>query len=329
LYPDDYDAIAAGGITNYHTRFTFAQMAAWQATHETPDSYFDARALQILNAGVLAACDMNDGVKDALLHDPRDCRFDPQVLVCSANQQSDCLKPDQVRAVQKLYAPVVHSRTGERLYPELLPGGEWNGALLNPSPEPPVNDFAANFFKYVVFRDPNLDWRTRRLNYDTDVALADRSDAAAVNAIEADLRPFIQRGGKILFYNGWNDNMSPLYPVEFYQQVAQATGAEAGRAVRLFMIPGMGHNPANGNRPYDRFNPPPNGYSFDPMPILTRWRETGEPPTEFVVDRRINGSVDRQLLVCPFPERAEYQGFGDPMRPDSYQCRTPQTSTAP
>jgi len=328
LYPEDYDAMAAGGLSNYVTRLTFAQMAAWQATHDTPDSYFDARALQVLNAGVLAACDMNDGVKDALLHDPRDCHFDPQVLTCREGQQTDCLKPAQVVAVQKLYAPVRHSRTGERLYPELLPGGEWNGALLNPSPELPPADYAANFFKYVVFRDPNLDWRTRRINYDADVALADRPEVSAVNAIEADLRPFIRRGGKLLFYNGWNDNLSPLYPIEFYRRVAETTGADAGKSVRMFMIPGMGHNPANGNRPYDRSNPPPNGYSFDPMPLLTRWREAGQPPDQFAVDHRTNGKVDRQLLVCEYPQRAEYRGTGDPMQSASYQCRLAERPAA-
>jgi feruloyl esterase len=321
LYPDDYDGIAAGGVTNYHARFTFAQMAAWQATHDTPDSYFDERALQTLNAGVMASCDMNDGVRDSLLHDPRDCRFDPQVLACTDSRRSDCLTPAQVRAVQTLYAPVRHARTGEQLYPDLLPGGEWNPALLNPSPEIPSADFAANYFKYIVLRDPALDWRVRRINYDADVALADRPEVAAINAIETDLRRFIRRGGKILFYNGWNDNMSPLYPIQYYKGIVERTGSAAARSVRLFMIPGMGHTPGNGNRPYDRTAPPPSGYSFDPMAILTRWRETGQPPAQFTVDHRAGGRVDRQLLVCAFPLRAEYRGQGDPMQAGSYECR--------
>ena len=246
LYPEDYDGIAAGGLSNYDTRFTFAQMAAWQATHDTPESYFDARALQILNAGILAACDMNDGVKDSLLHDPRDCHFNPQVLMCGEHRRTDCLRPEQVRAVQKLYAPVRHSRTGEQLYPGLLPGGEWNPALLNPSAELPPADFAANFFKYVVFRKADLDWRVRRINYDADVALANRPEVAAVNAVETDLRPFTRRGGKLLFYNGWNDNMSPLYPIEFYQRVAKTVGASADQ-IRLPV-----HDSWNGAQPGER-----------------------------------------------------------------------------
>jgi len=328
LYPEDYDGIAAGGVTNYHSRFTFAQMAAWQVTHGTPDTYFDEHTLGVLTNGVLAACDMNDGVQDRLLHDPRDCRFDPQVLACSATRRSDCLTAGQVRAVQALYAPVRHATTGERLYPELLPGGEWNPAMLNPSPVVPAADFAANYFKYIVLRDPSLDWAERRINFDADVALADRPEVTAVNAVETDLRPFLRRGGKVLFYNGWNDNMSPLYPVEYYTQIVERSGEDAARAVRLFMIPGMAHTPGNGNRPYDKSAPPANGYSFDPMTILTRWRETGEPPAQFPVDHRTGGRVDRQLLVCAFPQRAEYLGQGDPMQAASYECRPPRGAAA-
>jgi feruloyl esterase len=323
MYPDDYDGIAAGGITNYDTRFVFAQMAAWQATHDTPDSYFDARSLQILNAGVLAECDMDDGVKDGLLHDPRDCHFDPKALMCRQPQQRECLTRGQVQAVEKLYSPVRNSRTGEELYPRLLPGGDWNPALLNTSPELPPGDFAANFFKYIVFADPNLDWHSKRVNYDTDVALADRPAVSALNAIDTNLQPFVRRGGKIFLYNGWNDNMSPLWPIEYYRRLTEGLGDDTHGSVRLFMIPGMGHNPANGARPYDPKYPPADGYSFDPMPLLVRWRESGQPPEQFIVDHRNNGRLDRTLLVCSFPRRADYRGAGDPLQGASYHCVQP------
>jgi feruloyl esterase len=198
--------------------------------------------------------------------------------------------------------------------------------MLNPSPVVPAADFAANFFKYVVLRDPSLDWAERRINFDADVALADRPEVTAVNAVETDLGPFLRRGGKVLFYNGWNDNMSPLYPVEYYTQIVERSGDAAAGAVRLFMIPGMAHTPGNGNRPYDKSAPPANGYAFDPMTVLARWRETGEPPAQLTVDHRTGGRVDRQLLVCAFPQRAEYRGQGDPMQASSYECRLPRSA---
>jgi feruloyl esterase len=328
MYPDDYDAISAGGLTNHTTRFVFAHFKQWQATHETPDSFIDPEALNILHDGAIAACDMNDGVKDSLLHDPTECRFDPGVLECRTAGQTNCLKPAQVRAARQIYSPVYHSRTGALLYEGLLPGSEhewWRPAL---SPDPLPGDFAPDFFKYVVFRDPTLDWSTRQINYDSDVALVDRPEVTDVNGFETDLRPFIARGGKIFFYVGWNDNMSPLHSIEYYQRIADTIGPDAPSVVRLFMIPGMGHNPANGTRPYDRSAPPPNGYSFDPMPIITAWRERGEAPDRVIVDHRTDGRVDRQLLTCPYPQKGVYRGTGDPMVAGSYECRAPAAASA-
>jgi len=64
------------------------------------------------------------------------------------------------------------------------------------------------------------------------------------------------------------------------------------------------------------------------MAILTRWRETGQPPEQFTVDHRTSGRRDRQLLVCAFPQRAEYLGQGDPMQASSYECRPPRGPAA-
>jgi feruloyl esterase len=321
LYPEDYDAIAAGGLTNHTTRFIFAHFWAWQATHKTPASFITAPKLRTLHDAALAACDMNDGVKDGLIHDPSTCRFDPGVVLCRNEDRDSCLTAPQVEAARKIYSRVYHSRTKELLYEQLLPGSEydWWRPVLDPNPIP--TDFAADFFQYAVLKDPHLDYRQRKVNFDSDVALADA--VAFVNGAETDLRPFIKRGGKIFFYVGWNDNMSPLHSVEYYKQIAAVLGPNAADAIRLFMIPGMGHNPANGTRPYERQAPPPDGYSLDPMAVLTAWKEHGMPPQQIVVSHRTKGVEDRQLLVCPYPAVAQYTGAGSPTSAASYRCSSP------
>ena len=50
-----------------------------------------------------------------------------------------------------------------------------------------------DYFRYVVFKDPNWDYTT--FNFDRDVALADRNDHDIVNATAVDLGAFLSAAG--------------------------------------------------------------------------------------------------------------------------------------
>src|SRR5205807_2510848 len=78
---------------------------------------------------VLAACDAIDGVKDGLLTDPQQCQFDPATLLCRGADRDDCLTAQQIEAVKMGYAPA-RRKTGELIYPGLVPGGETGWAML-------------------------------------------------------------------------------------------------------------------------------------------------------------------------------------------------------
>ena len=45
-----------------------------------------------------------DGLADGQIDDPRACRFDPSVLLCTGPDGADCLTAPQVAAVMKIYA---------------------------------------------------------------------------------------------------------------------------------------------------------------------------------------------------------------------------------
>lgn len=321
LYPADYDALAAGAVTNYPTHFIFAMIWAWQATHETAASLITLDKARLLHRAALDACDANDGVRDGLIADPEHCKFDPGVLLCKNGDAADCLTAPQVDAALKIYSPVFNSRTKEQIYGPLLPGSElaWQSMVTTPGAAP--TGYPADFFRYLVFKDPNWDYRTRPINYDRDFDLANVPDVAALNAIDTNFKPFFDRGGKILFYAGWADDISPLYCISYYQDIVSEVGSKASSVVRLFMIPGMGHALANGNTPYSKVWPPPNGYSFDPMEVLTQWREKGKAPEKIVVSHKTNGSEDRQMLVCPYPQLAVYKGAGNTGDAANFTCK--------
>jgi feruloyl esterase len=97
--------------------------------------------------------------------------------------------------------------------------------------------------KYIVFKDPNWDWRTFELDRDLDRAEAG-GETEAADAMEANLSAFAARGGKLLMYHGWSDALvAPRASIKYYERVLSAMGGAAKTAewIRLFVVPGMGH----------------------------------------------------------------------------------------
>ena len=68
-------------------------------------------------------------------------------------------------------------------------------------------------------------------------------DRQGAQRVDPDLRAFKARGGKLIMYHGWNDQLiSPLNTVNYYNSVAKTMGAkETDDFARLFMAPGMQH----------------------------------------------------------------------------------------
>ncbi|HXA68591.1 MAG TPA: tannase/feruloyl esterase family alpha/beta hydrolase [Bryobacteraceae bacterium] len=64
------------------------------------------------------------GLKDGLITDPTECNFDPKVLLCKNDDGPSCLTAPQVEAAKKIYSPGKNPRTGQELFPSLVPGSE-------------------------------------------------------------------------------------------------------------------------------------------------------------------------------------------------------------
>jgi feruloyl esterase len=290
-YPADYDAIAAGGLSNDTPRFTFTQSWMYDVTHKDPASYIPASKFPLLNKAALAACDATDGATDGLIADPRSCRFDPAVLTCKGGDGPDCLTGAQVASAQAIYAPVVNPRTKAVISGGMMPGSElgWNAAAAERQ-----QGFNIDFFRYFVFQDPTWDPKTRPLDYDSDVARASVPALQRLGATEPDISAFLDRGGKLLMYAGWNDTAIPTaVSTGYYESVVKAVGAARARAgVRLFMIPGMGHCPAAAMAA--------DGMVFDALPVLEAWKERGEAPATITVRRRSGGADAGSLVVRPY-----------------------------
>ena len=262
---------------------------------------------KLLNDAVLAKCDAADGARDGLLTSPDRCRFDPAALQCTASDASSCLTQPQVEAAKKIYSPAKNPRTGQEIFPALQPGSELGWAGLA-GPEP-VRE-AVEFFQYVVSSDPKWDFRT--LDFDRDVARAEKAASQVIDAVDPNLQPFFARGGKVLMYHGWNDQLvAPMNSVNYYQAVARATTGSAD-SIRLFMMPGMTH--CRGGAGPD---------SFDRMGVIERWVEQGEAPKQIVAEHLTNGVVDRRRPLCPYPQVAAYTGTGSLDDAANFSCKAP------
>ena len=306
-FPADYDGIIAGAPANNWTRLMTGLLWAGRATLSDPASRIPPEKFAVLNRAVLNACDARDGVTDGVIENPRSCQFDPQVVACkNGGDGADCLTAAQVEAARKIYAPATNPRTGEALYPGLPPGSElgWGAAAGGPAPFP-IPD---SHFKYVVFEDPKWDFRT--LDFDRDITRAERVDNGTLTAVNPHLSAFAQRGGKLLMYHGWNDQLiTAQNSVNYYESVRSTIGAARTDAtMRLFMAPGMAH--CSGG-------PGPN--QADWLAALEQWVERGIAPSR-IVARAAGGTAVRTRPLCAYPQVAQYSGKGSTDDAANFTC---------
>jgi feruloyl esterase len=306
-FPSDFDGIVAGAPGYNRTDVAFQTLGMAQATHVSPASLISPAKLRALHEAAVRQCDALDGLTDGLISDPAACRFDPAVIACKGADGPGCLTSEQVAAARRIYAPVVDPKTGARIASGLEPGSElqWS-SVAGDQPHAMYNDL----FKFVVMKDPRWDYRTLDVSAQLDAAR--RADNGVLAATSTDLRPFATRGGRLLMYHGWADqNIPPRESVHYYDALVRTMGASAvADAVRLFMVPGMGHC-GGGEGPNE----------FDTLAALEQWREHGKAPERITASQVSEGRVVRTRPLCPYPQIAGYKGAGSVDQAESFVCR--------
>ncbi len=309
-FPADYDGVVAGAPVVNWTHRAAAGIWAGQAALKDPASKIPATKFPMIHEAAVAACDERDGLKDGIISDPARCNFDPKVLECKDADGPSCLTSAQVEAVRKIYTPATNPRTGEIISARYEPGSELGWRAIAGGPE--AFGPAVDHFKYVVFKDPTWDWRT--LNFDSDMALADKIDDGTINAIDPDLKAFTGHGGRLIMYQGYTDtNIPPGNAITYYESVAKTMGtAKTAEAVRLYMAPGMNHC-GGGEGPN----------SFDMVGALEQWVENKKAPDQILASHITEGKVDRTRPLCPYPQVAKYKGTGSIDDAANFSCKLP------
>jgi feruloyl esterase len=305
-FPNDYDGVIAGAPANYWTHLSSSGVWIWQANHSGGAQVLSKEKLQVLHKAALDVCDSQDGVID----NPQSCRFDPETLRCKGAATASYLTGAEIEAAKKIYAGPTNPRTGEQIFPGLEPGSELGWSMYGSGADPPI---VASHFRYLVFKDAS--WTAGKLNFDSDIALADELDDGLLSAIDPNLKEFFAHGGKLILYHGWTDPLiAPRNTIEYYKSVLRANGAATESSVRMFMAPGMDHC-AGGAGPSH----------FDMTTALSDWVEHGKPPEMILAAHLPDGAPaaygpDRTRPLCAYPRIAKYKGTGSTDKANSFVC---------
>ena len=319
-FPWDFDGIVAGGpalnLSGLWMNFLWDSRAM---TGKNGGPLLGSADLELIHRAVVSRCDLNDGVKDGLIGDPRRCRFDVAELRCTNDRNTHCLSPQQVQAAEKIYSGPITSK-GEQIVPPIaLKGSErlwW--AFDPPAGEADPNSFYNYFgdwFRYYLFQpNPGPEWKPDQFDFDGDFK---RLGVAEITEPfnDPDLRRLKAAGGKLLSYTGWADPVEGvLRTVDYYEAAERVVGGRSSTQdfFRLFVIPGMGH--CGGGE---------GAFAVDYLSYLEDWVEKGIAPAKLIgfhiTDQEGQPSfpldpaaVEFSRPIYPYPTEAVYLGHGDP-----------------
>lgn len=331
-YPADYDGIIAGAPANYWTGLLSTAVSDTQALTLNPASFIPQSKIPAIASAVVSACDATDGVRDGILNDPRQCHFDPALIACKEQADSDkCLTGAQVIALKKIYAGLQDGQ-GHKIFPGYLPGAEegqggWGLWITGPAPAKSLMAmFGLGFFSDMVYE--KADWDYKSFTAESGIQSAKEKTAHALDATDPNLGAFRSHGGKLILYHGWNDPAIPaINSVDYYKEVAAKMGqAQTNSFVRLYMVPGMQH--CGGGPGTDMFGQSGREPFDDPQRnvrvALEQWVESGKPPSTIIAARAGRASTESAPAMtrplCPYPLSAKYKGSGDTNRAESFVC---------
>ena len=340
-YPGDYDGILTGAPAIHWDRFQAAML--WYPVmqqHENggPIGGGNAKVLaakyRLATDRAVKACDALDGVTDGVLTDPRRCEYlaagDSSITQSScATDDGQCLTPKEALVIDRSWigpvacqdgtgackVPAVASRKLDgrgamRLWYGQLRGTDLT-ALGGAAPFP----VAIEQPKYWVYFDPEWDWRK------VDAASFTRFFRDSVDRVgpvmasdNPDLRGFRKRGGKLVIWHGWSDQLiNSQGTVDYYDRVMERMGGmkRTQQFARLFMAPGVGHC-AGGPGPQPQ----------RPFDAVVNWVEKGVAPDRIIASKQAPGGTQTRPL-CPYPAVARWNGNGSSDDAANFSCASP------
>src|SRR5688500_16237250 len=307
----ELDGILANAPAIYWTRFQTAQMWGQIVMKDLVGGPIAGAKLTQATSSALAACDAADGVPDGVIDDPRTCTFSATANVCGSATApaANCLTPAEAEAIDLIWDGPRNAR-GNKIWFGLDRGTNLSG--LNGT-----NPFALGVTQFHWDEhDRNFDWRSVSMDEYALVAQDGSRNIADVTDTFGDLDTFRRSGGKLITFVGMNDQLiMPRGVVNYYREMATRHGSQnepnferLQTFYRLFRAPGVAHcGGGAGPQPQNLFG------------ALVNWVENGVAPQQ-ILAQSTSGGVTRTRPLCPYPQRAIYDGSGDVNDAASFHC---------
>ena len=280
--------------------------------------------LALLAGRILEQCDALDGLADSMVNNFKACRFDPIVLQCPGAKTAQCLSAPQVTALQRLFSGPVDS-AGRSLYVGQVadPGIQrpgWRawalGSSTTATPDSRYVTLMADALRWEFFTPPDPGFNPLAFNFDTDPQRMQATSSVYDTYRDDSLKPYLGRGGKLMFVHGLADPIFSAYDtIDYVERLAANHGgmSAAQSFVRLFLMPGAVHGAG--------------GRSTDVVDLLTpmvEWVEKGVAPDSLLAAAPPNHDLfpNRTRPLCAYPRFAKYRGTGNPEVAPSFSCET-------
>jgi feruloyl esterase len=333
-FPWDFDGVIAGAVPMHGltTRSTLADLWTYTVTQDAAGQPILTMAdIELTHRAVVERCDMNDGVKDGVIGDPRVCRFDPAELTCGKAAAGQCLSPEKVAVIRKIYSgptspPAVQGFAGQVLGSEL----DWPQTVIHGVH---YVGYATEAMRYL-FLDPapGPAWTTKDFDLARDYKRLGVTEAIHA-AYNPDIRAFKAGGAKLIMYVGWEDRGRAPLMIDYYETMERAMGGKAQTEdfARLFVLPGVSH--CFGGEGAD---------NVDYLTALETWVEHGKAPDVLIASKMKPPAVKGDFTyltrdfppdpaqvvytrpVYPYPLQAHYKGRGNPNKAESFRAVAPK-----
>jgi feruloyl esterase len=331
-YPEDYDGVVVSAPAINFAGVRLHGVKVGQAAYGAPGGYLNQTKQALVHSTVLAHCDTDDGLQDAIVGNVAACRTKSAAIQAAlrcptgADTGDSCLSDAQLNTVRSIADDLVlpyqlaHGVNRHHGY-NILQGANFRplpGLGSSPDLRTPPNAvengylFAQGdgYIKYFITKDPAF------ASVGFDIAnpgtylqrLVDMS--GIVGATNPDIEAYRARGGKLIVLHGLADEViSPNATIAYYEaQVAKMGQANADAFMRFYTVPGLGHS-------VGAFVP-----SWDAVGILDDWVDKGKDPGTLKGVDVNAATIGRERPLCRYPAFPRYKGTGDVNAAPNYDC---------